>query len=88
LAVSNKLDEVRLLYIPGKTDLLCEVDAVARYLDTLPKQVNIRLNAFQHHGVIGEALTWDKCTKEQMQEFSRQLTTRLGREVLTPSIYT
>jgi len=88
LAASNKLDEVRLLYIPGKTDLLCEVDAVAKYLDTLPKQVNIRLNAFQHHGVIGEALTWDKCSEAQMLQFSRQLTTRLGREVLTPLIYT
>lgn len=88
LALHCKLHEVRLLYIPDKTDLLCEVEAVAKYLNSLPKEVNIRLNAFQHHGVIGEGLTWDKCSEVQMQQFSNQLTKRLGRDVLLPSIYT
>jgi pyruvate formate lyase activating enzyme len=88
LAEHNKLYEVRLLYIPGKTDLLSEIDAVAGYLNALPQQVNIRINAFQHHGVIGEGLTWDKCSEEQMQQFSGKLAARLGREVLVPSVYT
>jgi len=88
LALSDKLHEVRLLYIPDKTDLLSEIDAVSKYLNMLPQQVNIRLNAFQHHGVIGDALMWDKCSEEQMQQFSSELTKRLGREVLVPSIYT
>lgn len=87
LAAHNKLYEVRLLYIPGKTDLLNEIDAVAGYLTALPQRVNIRLNAFQHHGVIGEGLKWDKCSEEQMQQFSCKLAARLGREVLTPSVY-
>jgi len=88
LALHRKLHEVRLLYIPDKTDLLCEVEAVAKYLNSLPKEVYIRLNAFQHHGVIGEGLAWNKCSEVQMQQFSSQLTKRLGRDVLLPSIYT
>ncbi|MUJ25409.1 YjjW family glycine radical enzyme activase [Aliivibrio fischeri] len=88
LTQHNKLHEVRLLHIPNKTDLLTEVDAVSDYLKTLPEHVQIRLNAFQHHGVIGEALTWDKCSKAQMEEFEADLVQRLGRKVITPSIYT
>lgn len=87
LASLDKLYEVRLLYIPNKTDLLTEIDALATYLNQLPAQVNIRINAFQHHGVIGEGLTWDKCTKEQMRQFSEKLVARLGRNVLLPSVY-
>lgn len=88
LAKHHKLHEVRLLYIPGKTDLLTEIEAVSEYLNTLPQQVNIRLNAFQHHGVIGEGLSWEKCSEKQMKQFSSKLVARLGREVLLPSIYT
>jgi len=83
LAAQDKLYEVRLLYIPNKTDLLSEIEAVAGYLNTLPQDVKIRLNAFRHHGVIGEGLTWDACSAKQMQAFSGQLVARLGREVLT-----
>ncbi len=88
LAQYGKLHEVRLLYIPNKTDLLSEIDAVSEYLKTLPEHVTIRLNAFQHHGVIGEALAWDKCSKVQMEEFEAKLITKLGRPVITPSVYT
>lgn len=88
LAQHDKLHEVRLLHIPNKTDLLCEVDAVSGYLKTLPEHINIRLNAFQHHGVVGKALSWDKCSKVQMEEFERCLVQRLGRSVITPTVYT
>ena len=88
LAKHNKLYEVRLLYIPEKTDLLQEVDAVADYLAALPSDIKIRLNAFQHHGVVGEALLWDKCSKQQMEQLRGKLVSRLGREVITPSVYT
>ena len=88
LAQHDKLHEVRLLHIPNKTDLLCEIDAVSGYLKTLPEHINIRLNAFQHHGVVGEALNWDKCSKVQMEEFERSLVQRLGRSVITPTVYT
>jgi pyruvate formate lyase activating enzyme len=88
LAKHNKLHEIRLLYIPDKTDLLQEVDAVADYLSTLPRDITIRLNAFQHHGVVGEALTWNKCNKQQMEQLRCSLVNRLGREVITPTVYT
>ena len=81
----NKLYEIRLLYIPGKTDLLTEIDALSAYLNTLPAHIRIRINAFQHHGVTGEALNWDKCSEQQIQQFSGELVARLGREVLLPS---
>ncbi|MGR6859174.1 YjjW family glycine radical enzyme activase [Aliivibrio salmonicida] len=88
LAQHGKLHEVRLLYIPNKTDLLTEIHAISAYLKTLPEYINIRLNAFQHHGVIGEALTWDKCSKTQMEKFENRLVKHLGRSVITPSVYT
>ena len=84
----NKLHEVRLLYIPNKTDLLTEIDAISAYLKTLPEYIQIRLNAFQHHGVVGEALAWDKCNETQMNEFEASLVKNLGRSVITPSVYT
>lgn len=88
LAQHGKLHEVCLLYIPNKTDLLTEIHAISAYLKTLPEYINIRLNAFQHHGVIGEALTWDKCSKTQMEKFENRLVKHLGRSVITPSVYT
>lgn len=88
LAAHTKLHEVRLLYIPNKTDLLSEINALASYLKTLPSSVHIRLNAFQHHGVISEALNWDKCSEAQMLEFSNLLSERLERSVITPRVYT
>jgi YjjW family glycine radical enzyme activase len=88
LAEHKKLHEVRLLHIPGKSDLDTEVEHVGRYLSSLPESVAIRLNAFQHHGVIGEALNWSKCTKQQMNEFHDQLFTYVQRPMLTPQVYT
>ncbi|GMM89836.1 YjjW family glycine radical enzyme activase [Vibrio fortis] len=88
LAEHQKLHEVRLLHIPGKSDLDTEVEPVGRYLSSLPKNVVIRLNAFQHHGVTGEALNWSKCTKQQMNEFHDQLFAYVQRPILTPQVYT
>ncbi|MDG3085816.1 YjjW family glycine radical enzyme activase [Vibrio hannami] len=84
LAAQNKLYEVRLLLIPGKTDLTDEVSAVGDYLNRLPSSVAIRINAFQHHGVSGEALFWDTCTKEDVENFRVKLTGILGRNIITP----
>ncbi|MEZ8080678.1 glycine radical enzyme activase [Enterovibrio norvegicus] len=88
LATQNKLHEVRLLHIPGKSDLDTEVDAVGDYLNTLPKEVKIRLNAFQHHGVIGEALTWEKCSETEMNRFHDLLFSKINRPIQLPTIYT
>lgn len=88
LATHGKLHEVRLLHIPGKSDLDTEVDAVGTFLNTLPPEVNIRLNAFQHHGVIGEALSWEKCSEAEMQRFHDALFVLVQRPMQLPTIYT
>ncbi|MBW3695685.1 YjjW family glycine radical enzyme activase [Vibrio sp. T187] len=88
LASFGKLHEVRLLHIPGKSDLESEIDLVGQYLKGLPKSVQIRLNAFQHHGVQGQALDWPKCTEQQMTAFHDRLYQRVQRPLLTPTVYT
>jgi pyruvate formate lyase activating enzyme len=87
LAQHNKLHEIRLLYIPGKTDLLTEIDSLAEYLNRLAPDIAIRLNAFQHHGVVGEALDWPKCTEEQMGQFQYQLKQKIRQPLLMPDLY-
>jgi len=87
LVEHDKLHEVRLLHIPGKSDLDSEVVAVGAYLQRLPSKVKIRLNAFQHHGVRGEALGWAKCSEEQMKAFHEQLSALVQRTIITPSVY-
>ncbi|BCN23991.1 hypothetical protein VYA_11830 [Vibrio alfacsensis] len=87
LAQANKLYEVRLLHIPGKSDLDIEAEAVGRYLQTLPESVQIRLNAFQHHGVTGEALDWEKCSKTEMERFHAQLSHFVTRPMTMPQVF-
>ncbi|MGR5238606.1 YjjW family glycine radical enzyme activase [Vibrio alfacsensis] len=87
LAEEDKLYEVRLLHIPGKSDLDIEVRSVGRYLQALPESVHIRLNAFQHHGVTGEALKWEKCSQEEMERFHHQLSQYVSRKMTIPSVF-
>ncbi len=88
LAEHGKLHELRLLHIPKKSDLDIEIDALAKFIASLPVQVPIRINAFQHHGVVGQALTWQKCTKQQVEEFASQLSLRLDNKMTLPTVYT
>ncbi|MGF1754288.1 YjjW family glycine radical enzyme activase [Vibrio makurazakiensis] len=88
LAEHGKLYEVRLLHIPERSDLDTEIEQVGQFLKRLPEKVNIRLNAFQHHGVQGVALEWDKCTEQQMIHFHSQLSEIVQRPIMKPSIYT
>jgi pyruvate formate lyase activating enzyme len=87
LAQHNKLYEVRLLHIPGKTDFDAEVDELASYLTQLPKHTRIKLNAFQHHGVTGEALTWETCQESDITHLANQLTERNVTNIVVPSVY-
>ena len=81
LALHDKLEEVRLLHIPGITDFEQEIDALAHFLGSLPERTKIRLNAFQHHGVVGEALAWKTCNQEQIESLANGLRQR-GIETL------
>ncbi|MBT0283337.1 YjjW family glycine radical enzyme activase, partial [Vibrio campbellii] len=53
----------------------------------LPESVNIRLNAFQHHGVVGEAQEWEKCSKGEMERFHARLSQFVSRPMTMPSVY-
>ncbi|ERB64409.1 radical SAM protein [Vibrio coralliilyticus OCN008] len=87
LADKQKLHELRLLHIPNRSDLDKEVTEVARLINTLPDNVNVRLNAFQHHGVMGEALEWPKCTESQMLQFHDALRPLIHQNIQLPSVY-
>jgi len=87
LAKLGKLHELRLLHIPGKSDLDSEVEALIRLIGTLPKETIIRLNAFQHHGVVGQALLWDKCSQNEMERFHLRLSPHIKQTITLPTIY-
>ncbi|EOV0102270.1 YjjW family glycine radical enzyme activase [Vibrio vulnificus] len=80
----GKLHEVRLLHIPEKSDLACELEALAQFLNTLPERVTIRLNGFAHHGVIGEALNWPVCDRESMNGFYQALKRKIRHRIALP----
>ncbi|MCG9729486.1 YjjW family glycine radical enzyme activase [Shewanella sp. Isolate13] len=87
LAAEGKLYEIRLLYIPKVSDFDSEVNAVAGYLNQLPASVRVKLNAFQHHGVTGEARLWGTCSEAQMLELAARLTERGVGNLVLPSVY-
>lgn len=87
LASVGKLHELRLLHIPEKSDLEREVENIANLIQELPGSVQIRLNAFHHHGVTGEALAWEICDKETILAFHQQLRSRVEHTLLLPRAY-
>ncbi|WP_394125575.1 YjjW family glycine radical enzyme activase [Vibrio hepatarius] len=88
LAKLGKLHELRLLHIPSKSDLDSEIVSIIKLIRSLPKEVVIRLNAFQHHGVVGEALEWDKCSEQEMNRFHSLLAQDVEHKIQLPSVYT
>ncbi|KOO13477.1 YjjW family glycine radical enzyme activase [Vibrio xuii] len=88
LANLGKLHELRLLHIPGKSDLDSEVTSITKLIQSLPQEVMIRLNAFQHHGVVGEALKWDKCSEQEMNRFHALLAEGVEHKIHLPTVYT
>lgn len=88
LAKIGKLYELRLLHIPGKSDLDSQLNDVTRLINALPDDVVIRLNAFQHHGVVGEALSWEKCSQSEMTRFHQRLAGKITQSITLPTVYT
>ncbi len=87
IAKHNKLYEIRLLQIPGVTDFESEINPLADFLKQLPSMTRIKLNAFQHHGVKGESLTWRICLKEDIEQLAQQLTSRGVKPLVLPNYY-
>ena len=87
LAAANKLAEVRLLVIPDQTDFEDHLDALSRLLRELPVEPVIRINAFQHHGVTGDAGNWPGATRSQVESFVSQLQDAGVGKLVLPSVY-
>ncbi|WP_052491289.1 YjjW family glycine radical enzyme activase [Yersinia intermedia] len=87
LATANKLYEVRLLYIPEHTDYLAHIDELSAFLITLPDTVRIKINAFQTHGVTGDASHWPTAEKIDVEHFAQLLRERGVNNLHLPSVY-
>jgi len=87
LAKANKLAEVRLLCIPGYTDYEENIDELAAFLNTLKPMPLIRLNAFQHHGVVGDARLWSSAKKTDLESLAKQLLDRGVEKIQLPSVF-
>lgn len=84
---ARRLHELRYLVIPGFTDQPSEVQALAELVLSLDANIPVRLNAFQHHGVIGPAREWPKARQHDIQVIVQQLQQAGVREIITPAVY-
>ncbi|QSH55998.1 YjjW family glycine radical enzyme activase [Photobacterium damselae subsp. damselae] len=89
LAEYGKLHELRLLLIPSITDFDTNIEELALFISQIQTDnlVNIRLNAFQHHGVTGEALNWPVCRQGDIEFLAQQLIQRGVQNILLPVVY-
>ena len=87
LASAGKLLELRLLVIPEQTDFEENVDALAQLLGDLPVESVIRINAFQQHGVRGEARQWPGATRIEVECFANQLQDAGVSNLVLPAIW-
>ena len=87
LKAAEKLYELRFLLVPGETDSDAELDSLTRFAKELGADTRVRLNAFQHHGVKGEALGWEKMTEAGVHKAAERLRAAGIDNVATPSVY-
>ena len=76
LARVGKLEELRLLHVPGRTDFI-DADGkleagLVSFLQSLGP-VPIRLNGFRHHGVREEATGWQEAAMDELDGLSNAL---------------
>ena len=84
---AGKLHELRFLLVPGQTDGADEIDSLVEFAAALGQDVPVRLNAFQHHGVRGEALDWYKMSEAGVNGVAGRLREAGIEEVRTPAVY-
>jgi pyruvate formate lyase activating enzyme len=87
LQAAGKLYELRFLLIPGETDSDAELDNLIRFAKALGADTRVRLNAFQHHGVKGEALGWEKMTEAGVHKAAERLRAAGIDNIATPAVY-
>jgi len=84
---AGKLHELRFLVVPGFTDSESELDQLRTFVFSLGRDVTVKLNAFQHHGVTGSALTWPKAGREIIEAVALRLRDAGVNQVITPQVY-
>ncbi len=87
LAATNKLYEVRLLIIPHHSDLIENIVPLAKFLTSLSANLRIRINAFQHHGVKGEARFWQVTRQHDVEQFVDKLISFGLTNIIKPALY-
>ena len=87
LNAAGKLYELRFLLIPGKTDSDAELDGLIGLVKELGNGTRVRLNAFQHHGVRGDALGWAKMSEAGVDKAVERLRAAGISHVTTPAVY-
>ena len=87
LHAAGKLYELRFLLVPGKTDSDAELDSLIGFVRELGADTRVRLNAFQHHGVKGQALGWDKMSEAGVDRAADRLRVAGIDNVTTPAVY-
>jgi pyruvate formate lyase activating enzyme len=87
LKTAEKLYELRFLLVPGKTDSDAELESLIRFAQELGADTRVRLNAFQHHGVKGEALGWEKMSEAGVDKVAERLRAAGIDNVATPEVY-
>ncbi|MRS15316.1 YjjW family glycine radical enzyme activase [Enterobacteriaceae bacterium RIT691] len=86
LAEHNLLAELRLLVIPEQTDYLQAIEPLSEFIRALG-DVPLRLNAFQRHGVYGEAKEWRSARPEDVEPLAAALQNRGITNIILPALY-
>ncbi|MFQ2624626.1 YjjW family glycine radical enzyme activase [Aeromonas caviae] len=89
LAAHDRLAEVRLLLVPGRSDFLDATGALEEALTAFLLSlgpVPIRLNGFRHHGVRGEALSWPEAGSADLTVLANALKAKGFGSVMLPAI--
>jgi pyruvate formate lyase activating enzyme len=87
LHARGKLFELRYLMIPGRTDTDLGLDQLAEFASSLDRNLRVRLNAFHHHGVRGEAREWEKMSRAGVETAAARLRAAGLHNVLTPLVW-
>lgn len=84
---AGKLHELRYLLIPERTDSTAEIAELSKFVMALGTDLPLRLNAFQHHGVKGEARDWPTMKQSDVERIAQDLRAAGLSNVVTPAVY-
>lgn len=86
LAAQKKLAELRLLLIPGHSDYLQHINELSAFLKGLGS-VPVRINAFHHHGTVGEARAWRAANRQDVEQLASALRQRGINDIVLPALF-